>query len=339
VLFYLLSRSVPPEKNDVEQMQRASELMSQALVTLRQCRKNNGLSIDTDNDDPNGTGLIGLEFSPLTTSLGSLEAKRTTTNPNFAGLVVHLLQEAGVEYGDSIAIGASGSFPALIVASLCAAEAMNVRALPIYSLGASRWGANDRLFTWLHMKSCLEDAGRLETPAVAISLGGENDIGQDWSPELKSAIESMVAESGIRFLYESSLRMNVEMRMKLYTAAAAGRPIRAFINIGGAWANMGESSQILKLRPGLVEPLRLPPRDQRGVIYEMIDRGVPVIHLLYIKGLSARYGLPWDPVPLPPPGEGRFYELARYENPWFLVLAVTYLFSMFLISIFRKRLT
>ena len=35
----------------------------------------------------------------------------------------------------------------------------------------------------------------------------------------------------------------------------------------------------------------------------MAARGVPVIHLLYVKGLADRYGLPWDPVPLPGPGE------------------------------------
>ena len=34
--------------------------------------------------DPNATGLIGLENSPITTSVGRLEAKRTTTEPLMA---------------------------------------------------------------------------------------------------------------------------------------------------------------------------------------------------------------------------------------------------------------
>jgi poly-gamma-glutamate system protein len=312
-------------------MRRAAQLMADAQDTLRQCRREMGLASNNEND-LNQTGLIGLEFSPLTTSKGSLGAKRTTTNPNFAGLIVHLLKEADVREGDSIAIGASGSFPALIVATLSAAKAMNVRALPIYSVGASQWGANERNFTWLHMERCLRDAGRLDIDAVAISFGGEMDIGEGWSPDLKSAIESMVTG---RFLNESDLRMNVETRMRLYQNAADGRPIRAFVNIGGAWANMGESSDVLKLAPGLVETDRLPPINKRGMIFEMADRGVPVIHLLYIKGLADRYDLPWDPVPLPAPGQGGIYQLTRYKNPLFLVLASAYFFLMLLVLISR----
>ena len=44
----------------------------------------------------------------------------------------------------------------------------------------------------------------------------------------------------------------------------------------------------------------------------MASRGVPVIHLLNIKGLAAAHGLPWDPSPLPQPGEGDLY--ARPER-------------------------
>ena len=63
--------------------------------------------------DPNRTCLIGPQLSPLFTSLGQLEAKRTTLNPDVAGLMVYLLQVAGVSAGDTVALGASGSFPGL----------------------------------------------------------------------------------------------------------------------------------------------------------------------------------------------------------------------------------
>jgi poly-gamma-glutamate system protein len=337
LVFYLLARFVPLGEADTKEMRQASQMMAEALDTLRQCRHDKGLFIDKE-DDPNQTGLIGLEFAPLTTSRGSLEAKRTTTNPNLAGLVVHLLKEADVHEGDSIATGTSGSFPALIVATLSAAKAMNVTALSIYSVGASQWGANERLFTWLHMESCLRASGWFDTDPVAISLGGEKDIGRDWSPELKSAIESMATERGARFLYESDLRTNVEARMKLYEDAAEGSRIRAFVNIGGAWASMGESPDVLKLAPGLVETGRLPPIHQRGMLHEMVDRGVPVIHLLYIKGLVERYGLPWDPVPSPEPGEGDIYRLPRQKGPPFLGLALIYLSLVAFALIFRNRL-
>ena len=42
------------------------------------------------------TGLIGVEHSVITTSIGRLEAKRTSVNPNFAGLLVLFLNKCGV---------------------------------------------------------------------------------------------------------------------------------------------------------------------------------------------------------------------------------------------------
>ena len=98
-----------------DEMLQASTLMAAAEAAVRDCRVKAGVAIDPEAD-PNGTGLVGLETSPITTSLGNLGAKRTTTNPNFAGPVAALLAEAGVRSGDTIAVGASGSFPALIIA-------------------------------------------------------------------------------------------------------------------------------------------------------------------------------------------------------------------------------
>ena len=39
--------------------------------------------------------MIGDEYTPITTSLGSEEAKRTTANPDMAALLVQMLTEPG----------------------------------------------------------------------------------------------------------------------------------------------------------------------------------------------------------------------------------------------------
>lgn len=336
VLFFILSKAVPFQEADVvrSEMLHASQIMARAVSAISACRQQNGIEVD-ENADFNRTGLIGSEFSPLTTSRGSLEAKRTTTNPNMAGLVVFLLRQAGVTPGDSIAVGASGSFPALIVATLAAAKAMQVKPVAIYSLGASQWGANVPGFHWLHMQSCLETREVLETGTVAVSLGGDEDTGGGVSPEARSDLESAIASSGILFLREPNLRRNVAARMRLYEDG--GNSIRAFVHIGGAWANMGEASEVLELEPGLARIDQLPPPDQRGVLFEMAAGEVPVVHLLFIKGLVERYGLPWDPRPLPAPGEGELYRRPRVKDPRFLVVAAIYFLFVSLILLFRNR--
>jgi poly-gamma-glutamate system protein len=311
------------------EMVNASGRMEQALTAVRRCREACGLSIDIVRD-VNRTGIIGLETSPITTSLGNLEAKRTTTNPNFAALITLLLTEAGVRKGDTVAVGASSSFPALIVASLCAAQALELRPLLICSLGASQWGANHPGLHWLDILECLRRSGVLEVEPIALSLGGEGDSGKDMSPEGRALLLRAAAESRLPFLSEPELAKNVRARLRFYETAGQGRPIKAFINIGGGYANMGTDSEILKVSPGLAVFSKFPPADRRGVIFEMAARRVPVIHLLYIKGLCDRYGLPWDPSPLPRPGEGSIYDrtetsprvLSLIAGAYFVLLAV-----------------
>ncbi len=111
---------------DADVTLRAARIMGQAVHAIAAERERSGNSFEPSSD-PNRTGLVGPQDSPLVTTVGELEAKRTTTNPNMAGLIVLLLRQAGVKAGDSVAIGSSGSFPALLVASLAAAKAMDVQ--------------------------------------------------------------------------------------------------------------------------------------------------------------------------------------------------------------------
>jgi poly-gamma-glutamate system protein len=339
IVFLLLAQSFARRSSAVvEEMRRAALMMRDATQAVRRCREARGIPIDPASDI-NRTGFIGLETSPTTTSLGNLEAKRTTANPNFAGLLVLFLHEAGVRNGDTVAIGASSSFPALITAALSAARALELQPLLICSLGASQWGANHPDFTWLDIEGCLNDSGVLVFAPIALSLGGEGDAGLDMSPEGRILLARRAAPTGLPFLTESSLERNVSERMRLYGEAAAGKgPITAFINIGGSYANMGTDSEILRVGPGLAAFGAIPPAERRGVIFEMAARRIPVIHLLYIKGLCDRFRLPWDPEPLPPPGEGELFQASSLSRPLFPIIAGTYfaLVASFLLVMRRK---
>jgi poly-gamma-glutamate system protein len=293
-----------------EDMVRASEAMSRSIQAIRECALAAGVAVNP-TVDLNRTGLIGVQSSPITTSLGSLEAKRTTTNPNFAGLLVLLLKRAGVRRGDVVAIGASSSFPALIIATLAAVQELGAKPAMICSLGASNWGANNPNFTGLEMLDCLFEKKIFGARPLALSLGGQNDDGSDMSGQGRALLARKIENSGLPFLQESDLAVNVRDRMDFYRKAAGPAGIKAFVNVGGGWADMGTDSSVLKLRPGLTSVAEIPPPEKRGVIQEMTLLKIPVIHLLYIKGLADRYGLPWDPVPLPKPGEGRLYSFGR----------------------------
>jgi poly-gamma-glutamate system protein len=306
------------------EMAEAARLMAGAEAAVRECRAAEGWPLD-EKSDPNRTGLIGLETSAITTSLGNLAAKRTTTNPDFGGLAVRLLSEAGVRKGDTIAVGASSSFPALIIAVLAAARVMELKPLVIASLGASEWGANNPAFDWLDMEECLRKAGILEAKPIALAIGGDEDVGRDMNPAGRELLRTRISHSGIPFLERPDLRANVEARLRLYDEAADGRPIKAFVNIGGSWANIGTNPEVLKLRPGLGRDIFVPPPAERGVIQAMAAKKIPVIHLLNIKGLTERYGLPWDPRPLPTSGAGELYAHSTTDGISFILASTAYL--------------
>jgi poly-gamma-glutamate system protein len=338
IIFFVLLKLLPQSQMDhlQREMTFASEIMAEATETLRECRLERGLLIER-NTDINGTGLIGLEHSKITTSIGSLGSKRTSTNPNFAGLVVRLLKECGVQRGNVVAVGASGSFPSLIIAVLSAAKALGVQPLWIPSLGASQWGANHPEFHWLHMWQCLEKKGLFDRPPLALSLGGEGDTGEDMDEAGRQLLWEDIRGNGLPFLNVPGLIQNVRARMALFETAAGGKEIKAFINIGGSWSNMGTDSMVLHVTPGINRIEKFPPLERRGVIYAMAAKGIPVIHLLYVRGLSQRYGLPWDPSPLPGPGEGALYQISGKGQSTFFWGALLYLFLFLCVLFFMRR--
>jgi len=335
--FLLLLRFLPfGDPAARAEMLEASAVMARAAAAIRDGRAARGIPLDPIAD-PNGTGLIGAERSIVTTSLGSLEAKRTTTNPAFAALVVSLLHEAGARRGDVVAVGASSSFPALIVATLAAAQVTGVEPLVVSSLGASEWGANIPGFGWLEMEECLRRERLLAVEPIARTAGGEGDVGEDMDPAGRALIASRLRAGATPILEGVSLERNVAARMEAYRRAAGARPIKAFVNIGGSWANLGTDPEVLKLEPGLARSVFVPPPDRRGVIQAMASAGVPVIHLLNIKGLCERYGLPWDPRPLPAPGRGRLFRLAAARSRPAALLAATYVLATLGLMVIRRR--
>jgi poly-gamma-glutamate system protein len=335
---YSLLQIFAPEKRIeyTEAMFDAAALMQRAITVARNFCDSTGIEIDEDTD-PNRTCLIGPELTPLMTTLGHLDAKRTTTDPSLASLIVHLLAEAGVSAGDTIAVGSSASFPAAMVATLAAAEAMLVHPVAIISLGASTYGATNPEFNLLDMYTLLLRESVFQTPPAAVSLGGNRDVGEGFDPALKTDLLSQIVASGYHFISEPDLATNVSKRVEVYGGSRGMERVRAFVNTGGSHSNLGTSPLALQLQPGLNADITIPPVEERGVLFEMAAHQVPIIHLLFIRGLASRYGLLWDPIPLSEPGqvELRSDQPENSKAPWFIGVPYLLIVSM-LVAAQRK---
>jgi poly-gamma-glutamate system protein len=297
---------------DFEEKLAAAQQMERGMEILRNHRTRHTASVDTEVD-PTGSGMLGFASSSITTNAGSLRAKRTTANPNWAAVMVDMLRIAGVERGDLVAVGFSGSFPALNLAALVAADVMALEVVAISSAGASSFGANVPGFTWLDMERILAEAEIIGSRSVAASLGGTRDRALGMSRSGRERLRETVERSGARFIEVVDEISSIEKRMEIYAAEAGGRRYSAYINAGGALVSIGPKSVKRLYRPGV--NLRPDPRAALidSVTMRFLGGGTPVVNLSKVVALAEQYGLPIEPTALPPVGEGSVFERRAHD--------------------------
>src|SRR6056297_39465 len=234
------------------EQKEAAYLMKESIEAIREHRLSSNIPIDKDND-LNLTGIIGKEYTPLTTTLGNLEAKRTALNPDFAALMVRYFKQIDLKDGDYIGVGASGSFPGLILATLSAADSLNLQPIIIYSVGASMYGANIPDFTFIEMLDYLNQENILPFKLKAVSMGGNMDTAEGLMvEESKETFIEIAKNANATFIYDESLADNIKQRIEIYSKESKNGEIECFVNIGGAVANFGKTSKSLSFPNGLV---------------------------------------------------------------------------------------
>ena len=315
------TKFVQPTSYYAEQIQ-AAQLMKSSLDAIKEERLKRNIPLDVGLD-PNQTGIIGEEYTQLTTTLGNLEAKRTSTNPAFAALLVKYFKEANLKKNDVVAIGASGSFPGLILATLSAVKTLELEPLLIYSIGSSEYGANIPEFTFVQMLDILNEKNILPYNLLAVSLGGFLDQAEGmFYPDSREIIEKIAQDSGAHFINIDSIEENILQRMQLYRAASNKKLIKAFVNIGGATPNYGNTNASITYPNGLIiNGPKIPDHPERGLIFEYQNLGIPIIHLLNIRDLAVKNGLPIDPAPFPEIGEGGVCWRIAY-NKYIIIFAI-----------------
>ena len=338
LLAFMAFLAVEYGKEDVklkyyDQKLEASKLSKEATDYLKEFRMHKGVFVDVVND-PNETALIGQDITPITTDRGYIEAKLTATNPNFAAVVVDMLREAELEKNDVVAVAFTGSFPGLNVAVHSALQTLKLKPIIISSVGASNWGANDPYYTWLDMERVLFNAGIFKNKSIAASIGGGLDRGRGLSPEGRQLIVDAISRNKVEFINEEHLESSIQKRIELYNKYRKKDKISAFINVGGGISSIGSVENVQFVPSGLIKTLPMKNYPVRGLLVQMAEKNIPVIHLLNVNQLALQYGLQINPTPLPRPGEGEIFIQRRYSVlltigvTFFLVIAISFVFLM-----------
>jgi poly-gamma-glutamate system protein len=304
--------------------------MKNCIEHLKEERFGNEEVIDNIND-PNETGVIGQQFTEITSGRGSLPINLSTTNPNFAAAVVQLFKDAGLKKGDKVAMSFTGSFPAVNIAICAAVDVLEIQPILIMSITSSSWGANDPEFTWLDMQHSLFEKGLVSFMPVACSIGGNEDVGMTLSQESRRLAEVAIERNKIPYINEGGLKENVAKRMEIFRAISA-KHIKLYVNAGEGIASFGSSKNATAIPTGLSKSIKVKNiPDNKGTLYQMVLEGVPVLNFLNQRRILNKYELPIDPIPLPKVGEGQLYSALRYDLR--IVAAATAILCGLLIAI------
>ena len=333
-LVLVLTTKTTEKTSFFDSQTKAALLMEKCEDFLHAYIIDNNIAIEPE--DLNSTGLIGPAYTPLMTTMGDIAAKRTSLDPNFAAVLVKYFHQAGLKQGDVVAIGSSGSFPALAIATICACNAMGLETRVIASIGSSTYGATRVELSLPKMLSLLKDAGLAEFDLLAVSPGSEGDQGVGTMEGLlfdntRETVMELAYQSGAEVIDESSLAESIARRMELY-----GDGVKLFVNVGGAGTNIGSSMEYLSVKPGLSMKLAsFPESPTRGVLYEFAAKGIPVVNMLNIKTIASDEGLPVDSVPLPSAGEGGVYYETTYSK---VVIAISLLVIGLAVYLIRRTM-
>ena len=271
--------------------ERVWETVRRGQERLWETQEKQGIALSPEEDRLR-TGLIGEEWSPLTTTLGEIRAKRTSCHPLWAVQYLDWFDELGLEPGDPIVVYSSSSFPALLLSALVAAESRELDVLLSVSLGSSMWGANRSDFPWPRMAQTLRSGGFVCTNPAFYTPGGGGEAGGGLSHETMQLLLELAREEGVPLLVARDLGEAVADK----TARMLEHRPRLLISVGGSNANMGDSEIAADIPPGLILPGRVDTRRLGdGVIAEAIAAGIPVLHMLNMKQLAYECGIPWDP--------------------------------------------
>jgi len=294
---------VHPRYAEMLNAARTMESASRVLVAERQMR---GL-MQGREIDPNRTGMIGSEFTAITTTLGDLAAKRTAANPDFAAALVRVVATLNLPRGAPVVIIVSGSFVGGNVAAIAAAEALGLRPVVIASLSASMWGATDPEFNWLDMAAVLRARGVIHARVAAAVLGGDGAVGGGMDAVGIAALRASAARDEVPLIEARPLAALIDALLGRVNASIAGAgggetSPGVVINVGGALIGLGSCREAYELLPGLAARLPSCTAGTPGLAMRLGQAGAPLLHVLNIRRLAVESGLPFDPVPLPMPG-------------------------------------
>lgn len=312
-----------------------------AFQQIRKARYQHHAAINTSTD-PQRSGLIGKQLTDITTDSGNLYSKQTTINPNIAALFVEWLKQLNAKPGDVVAVGMTGSFPALDIAMLSAIKTLKLKPLIVFSAAASQYGANLPDFSWLVMYHNLVENNIFNFPVLGVSLGGKRDYAYGVNKKGRQILIDTIKKYHYPYLDSKGTIDGISKRMAIYEKDRKGMPILAYINVGGSVASIGLKqinhdkkvhtlNKPHSLKFGVITRMPISLANVDSVAVRFLKQGVPVINAHNVgRNLVEQYKFPAAPRYEPLIGTGILFYQKEY-NTWLAIIILALDIIVFII--------
>ena len=285
------------------------------------------------------SGMIGAEYTAITTTLGNLDSKKTSIDPNFAAVYIKMFDQLSLDEGDEIVINMSGSFPMLDISCVIAAEQYGLKPFIMASIGASSYGATNPAFTIFDMLQYLNQKEIIKSKIDIVSLGGSSDVGENFGEfndyKDRDLIIKRIKDSDVTFLYEKQFNLNISKRLELIEKKC--KNIKLFVNVGGNSVGLGINENAYYKANGIIYSRKYKKsssiKEGEGLIEKFLRKDVNVIQMLNIKKIASEYGMEYGFSTLPNVGDGNSY----YEVSYNLTYSIIAILAVVAFLIYYKR--
>lgn len=338
VIITLNTTSISTNRSYDEQI-AASNRSLQAMSVLKEKEVEVSLNYDYGDfyetfedkkyyDESNlNTGMIGAEYTAITTTIGNLDSKKTSLDPNFAAVYIKMFNQLSLKKGDEIVINISGSFPMLDISCIMAAEEFGLKPFIMASIGASSYGATNPAFTIFDMLEYLYEQELIHSRINIVSLGGSSDVGENFGEfnyyTDRNLIIDRINKSGITFLYEKHFDTNIKKRLEIINQNV--KNVKLFVNIGGNSVGIGINENAYYKSNGILYAKKYKKSSfsssGEGLIEKFLGNGVDAIQMLNLKYIASEYGFEYGFSKLPDVGTGEAY-LEKTYNLTYSIIAI-----------------
>ena len=339
VVLYIIAQNnyVHIKTDNYEQKIEASKLMRNAIDSLKTELKQRGMEIDPI-DDPLKTGLIGRRLSSITTDRGLLSEKQAAINPNLAAIFVEEFTKLKLVAGDNIAVGLTGSNPAVNLALYSAIKVMGLNPKMIIALSSASYGASREELTWLDIESILRKKGLFDFGISYASLGGKEDLAVGLSDNGINALRAAMNRNNVPLLIGSNLEENVDIRMAAYEELLpSGERYKVFINIGSGLANVGSEPNANLIPEGINNKLAERQYEKEGVMMKMAKKNIPVWHFRRVLRWAKNYELPVTVDTMAKVGDGKVFSSLIHNQLVNILCLITLLIALIVVVIFDRH--